>query len=94
MPSWCHVPHCLPGRTMRRIRPHVVEGLQHSPPLIFAILTKSFMKGFKFKRMTIVLPKNKPSDTGCKKKLEPNEKSGVKYDYCGDYKDAHALIGR
>lgn len=24
MPSWCHVPHCLPGRTMRRIRPHVV----------------------------------------------------------------------
>lgn len=24
MPSWCHIPHCLPGRTMRRIRPHVV----------------------------------------------------------------------
>lgn len=24
MPSWCHVPHCLPGRTIRRIRPHVV----------------------------------------------------------------------
>ena len=24
MPSWCHIPHCLPGRTMRRIRPHVI----------------------------------------------------------------------
>lgn len=24
MPAWCHVPHCLPGRTIRRIRPHVV----------------------------------------------------------------------
>lgn len=24
MPSWCQLPSCLPGRTMRRIRPHVI----------------------------------------------------------------------
>ena len=24
MPSWCQIPNCLPGRTIRRIRPHAI----------------------------------------------------------------------